>query len=60
MTTNELRRRTFVADNPKTGSQVLITLWIAEGDNIVHLEIATRPNSYATWSPPLLDFKEVQ
>jgi hypothetical protein len=55
-----MTRRTFIADNPKTGSQVLITMWIAEPCNIVHLEIATRPNSYATWSPPLLDFKETE
>ena len=58
--TSDMTRRTFIADNPKTGSQVLITMWIAEPCNIVHLEIATRPNSYATWSPPLLDFKETE
>lgn len=54
----DLKRRTFVATNPSTGTQVLVTLWLAI-DNVVHVEVATRPAGGYRWSPPLLDFVEV-
>lgn len=56
--TADLKRRTFVATNHTTGTQVLVTLYLT-GDEVAHVEIATRPAGGYRWSPPLLDFVEV-
>lgn len=56
---NDLTRHTFKAENPVTHTEVLVTIY-RNGDTIVHVEIATRAPGVPTWSPPLLNFTEVQ
>lgn len=56
---SDLTRHTFKAENPVTHTQVLVTIW-RTGDSIVHVEVATRAVGVPTWSPPLLNFTEVQ
>lgn len=56
---NDLTRHTFKAENPVTHTEVLVTIY-RNGETIVHVEIATRAPGVPTWSPPLLNFIEVQ